>query len=48
LKGNLKKEINGMDKERNIIMMENYYLRVNLKMENNGMDKEKNIIIMEN
>ena len=35
-----------MEKEKNIMKMEIYYLKENLKMEN-GMEKEQNILKME-
>ena len=34
----------GMEKEKNIMKMEIYYLMENIKMEN-GMEQEKNIIL---
>ena len=34
-----------MEKENNIIIMENYYMMVNIKMEKK-MEKEKNIIMI--
>ena len=37
-----------MEKEKNIIMMANQYLKENIKMGIDGMEKEKNIIIMIN
>ena len=36
-----------MEKEQNIIIMVNYYLKENIKMEKE-MEKEKNIIMMVN
>ena len=40
-------EKDGMEKEKNIKMMENKYMKVDIIMEN-GMVKEKNIIIKVN
>ena len=37
-----------MEKEKNMIIMVNYYLKENIKMEENGMEKEKNIMMMVN
>ena len=37
-----------MEKEKNIIIMENQNLKENIKMMKDGMEKEKNIIIMVN
>ena len=39
---------NGMEKEKNIIIMVNQNSKVNIQMEKNGMEKEKNIIKMVN
>ena len=36
-----------MAKEKNMIQMEFYVLKVNLLMEKDGKEKEKNIMIME-
>ena len=36
---NIKME-KGMEKEKNIILMVNYYLKVNIKMMLNGMEKD--------
>ena len=38
-------EKNGMEKEKNMIGVINYYLKVNIKMEKE-MEKEKNIITL--
>ena len=32
-------EKNGMEKEKNIVFMVNYYLKENIKIEKNGMEK---------
>ena len=37
-----------MEKEKNIIIMENQNLKENIKMMKDGMEKEKSIIIMVN
>ena len=36
-----------MEKEKNIMMMENQYMKENIQMEKE-MEKEKNIMMMEN
>ena len=38
----------GMEKEKNIIIKGNLYLKENIKMEIDGKEKEKNIIIKGN
>ena len=47
MKENIKME-KEMEKEKNIIMMVYYYLKVNIQMVKNGMEKEKNIILKVN
>ena len=37
-----------MEKEKNIVIMVNYYLMVNFIMEKDGTEKVKNMMIMEN
>ena len=37
-----------MEKEKNIMIMVNYYLKENIKMVKNGMDMEKNMIMLIN
>ena len=39
---------NGMEKEKNTIIMVNWYLMVNIQMEKDGMEKEHNIMVMVN
>ena len=34
------------EKEKNLIVMVKYYLKVNISKEKDGMEKEKNIIMM--
>ena len=37
-----------MEKEKNIILLVNYYLKGNILMEKDGMEKDKNMMLMIN